>query len=78
MDTAAAWIDFNRNAVFDDTELISMSQYNNNISVGSFTVPDDAVIGQNLRMRVSNIFNNVSDPCGNAFGEVEDYIITRK
>ena len=75
LDNAAAWIDFNRNAVFDDTELITMSQYNNNISNGSFTVPDDAVYGQNLRLRVSNIYNNVSDPCGNAFGEVEDYII---
>ena len=75
LDNAAAWIDFNRNAIFDDTELINMSQYNNNISNGSFTVPDDVVYGQNLRMRVSNIYNNISDPCGNAYGEVEDYVI---
>jgi len=75
LDNAAVWIDFNRNAIFDDTELITMSQYNNNISNGSFTVPDDVVYGQNLRMRVSNIYDNISDPCGNAYGEVEDYVI---
>ena len=75
-DKAAAWIDFNRNGIFDDLELISMSNYTNNTSIGSFTVPNDAVIGQNLRIRVSNVYNNIIDPCGNAFGEVEDYLIT--
>ena len=53
-----------------------MSNYTNNTSIGSFTVPNDAVIGQNLRIRVSNVYNNIIDPCGNAFGEVEDYLIT--
>jgi len=76
LDKAAAWIDFNRNGIFDDLELISMSNYTNNTSIGSFTVPNDAVIGQNLRIRVSNVYNNIIDPCGNAFGEVEDYLIT--
>ena len=75
-DKAAAWIDFNRNGIFDDLELISMSNYTNNTSIGSFTVPNDAVIGQNLRIRVSNVYDNIIDPCGNAFGEVEDYLIT--
>lgn len=75
-DQAAAWIDFNDNLIFDSSESINMSTYVNNISTGSFTVPDDAVIGQNLRMRVSNIYDNTIDPCISAFGEVEDYLIT--
>lgn len=74
-DQAAAWIDFNRNGVFDNTESITMSNYNNNISTGSFTVPNDAVTTDILRMRVSNIFNSTIDPCGSAFGEVEDYLV---
>ena len=75
-DQAAAWIDFNRDAVFDTTELINMSGYTNNISTGNFTVPNDVVLGQTLRMRVSNIYNNTIAPCGNVSGEVEDYLIT--
>tara|TARA_B110000003_G_scaffold9602_1_gene9879 strand:+ start:155 stop:3418 length:3264 start_codon:yes stop_codon:yes gene_type:complete len=76
LDKAAAWIDFNRNGVFDTSELINMSDYISNTSNGTFTVPNDAVIGQTLRMRISNIFDNIIDPCGNAFGEVEDYLVT--
>lgn len=75
-DQAAVWIDFNRNGVFDSSELINMPSYTNNISTANFTVPNDAVLGQNLRMRVSNIYDNTIDPCGNAAGEVEDYLIT--
>lgn len=76
LDKAAAWIDFNRDAIFDNSELITMSTYASNTSTGSFNVPNDAVIGENIRMRVSNIYDNSINPCGNAFGEVEDYLIT--
>jgi len=75
-DQAAVWIDFNRNGIFDSSELINMPSFTNNISTTNFTVPNDAVLGQNLRMRVSNIYDNTIDPCGNAAGEVEDYLIT--
>ena len=77
-DTAAAWIDFNNNRTFNDNELIEMSKYLNNISTGTFTVPEDAVIDQNIRMRTSNIFDKEINPCGNVFGEVEDYLIKIK
>lgn len=74
-DAAAAWIDFDNNGVFDPVELINMSDYMNNQSTGSFTVPIDAVLNEQLRMRVSNLTNSAIDPCGFAFGEVEDYLI---
>ncbi len=76
LDKAAVWIDFNRNGVFDDSELINMSEYTNHISNGSVTVPNDAVLGQTHRMRVRNIYDNTITPCDEASGEVEDYVIT--
>lgn len=75
-DVAAAWIDFNHNAEFEASEEITMSSYVANVSTGSFTVPTGAVLGEAVRMRVSNIYNNVTDPCGSFFGEVEDYLVT--
>ncbi|MFY0672746.1 MAG: T9SS type A sorting domain-containing protein [Bacteroidia bacterium] len=75
LDTAAVWIDFNRDAVFEETELVLKSDYLNNLASGSFTVPNDAVANETLRMRVSNIYNSGIDPCGSAFGEVEDYFV---
>ncbi len=75
-DTTAAWIDFNKNATFDDHELIVMSeltQYHE--SFGSFTVPVDAELGP-TRMRVRNQYWNQSPvPCGSLTGEVEDYTV---
>ncbi|TCK68845.1 putative secreted protein (Por secretion system target) [Winogradskyella wandonensis] len=72
-DVAAAWIDFNKNAEFDATEEISMSNYVSNTATGSFTVPNDAILDQVSRIRFSNIYNNTIQPCGGFFGEVEDY-----
>ncbi|WP_299888059.1 GEVED domain-containing protein [uncultured Lacinutrix sp.] len=75
-DVAAAWIDFNNNAEFEPSEAITMSNYVANVSTGSFTVPNDAVLNETIRLRVSNIYNNNTDPCGTFFGEVEDYLVT--
>lgn len=74
-DVAAAWIDFNRNAEFDDNEKITMSSYVSNTSTGSFTVPENAILDVESRIRFSNIYNNTIDPCGAFFGEVEDYLV---
>ena len=75
VDVAAIWVDFNGDAHFDETELIKMSNYTNNISKGTISFPENTVLNKNIRMRVSNIYNNTLTPCGVAFGEVEDYII---
>ena len=78
-DTAYAWIDFDRSGSFDDNELITMSMFNNHISIGAFTVPELEEYGATT-MRVRNIYgdNVTADPCGSYFGEVEDYTIQLK
>jgi hypothetical protein len=75
-DTAYAWIDYDRNGTFDGDELIIMSQFNNHISSGTFTVPPIDEFGATT-MRVRNIYGNsvTADPCNSYFGEVEDYTI---
>ena len=76
LDTAYAWIDFDRSGSFDEDELIRMSVFNNHISMGSFTVPKLEEYGATT-MRVRNIYadNPTANPCGSFFGEVEDYTI---
>lgn len=77
-DVAAAWIDYNNNAEFESSEQITMSNYISNTATGSFTVPNTAVLNQQVRLRVSNIYDNQINPCGSFFGEVEDYLVTFK
>lgn len=77
-DRIYAWIDWNRNAVFEATEMISLSVPSasaNHTSTGTVMIPPNAQDGlTTMRVRVvySTSFN---DPCGNTFGEVEDYAI---
>ncbi len=76
LDVAFAWIDYDGSSTFDPNELITMSAFDNNASTGTFTVPD--VGGRSVTtMRVRSIYgNNVpAEPCGDFFGEVEDYTI---
>ena len=76
LDTARAWIDFNQNFEFEETERVEMSGYVENISTGTVSVPADAVVGA-TRLRIRNIYNAeaITDPCNDYFGEVEDYTI---
>lgn len=75
LDTISAWIDWNDDKMFSSAEKITMTVIGaDNISRGTFTVPGEAVTGQ-LRMRVRNIYNAPSDPCGEYYGEVEDYTV---
>jgi GEVED domain/Secretion system C-terminal sorting domain len=77
-DTVGAWIDFNKNANFDNSEYITMSSFNSShISNGSFTVPANAMMNTPLRMRVrSNYYVSTVQSCGSSiYGEVEDYTI---
>jgi len=80
----SAWIDFNRNGVFETSERILTSPVANgspNPVTVSFTVPANAVQGLGLRMRVGMLYSNTAgaaiiDGCGNypnVLGEFEDY-----
>ncbi|MEN0006834.1 MAG: GEVED domain-containing protein, partial [Bacteroidota bacterium] len=77
-DAAYAWIDFNHNTEFDTNEAIPMSNFDEQyISYGEVIVPEDALLGETiLRVRNTYLNNQISDPCSNYFGEVEDYTIT--
>lgn len=69
------WIDFNRNGIFDPSELILNSAPNTTPVVsGTFTVPASAVQNKMLKMRVALRYNNSADACTPYdYGEVEDY-----
>jgi len=80
-----AWIDFNRNGSFEDSERVLMvsnaAANTQNPVTAQFTVPANAVIGQGLRMRASVFYYQLPNyvistaPCGTVglYGEVEDY-----
>ncbi len=84
-----AYIDFNKDGFFDDTEAVMdlpCNTFANNTATASFTIPNDAIEGSPLRMRVAGFYvgaNNAgfylpsSYLCGINFqyGEVEDYNI---
>ncbi len=86
-DGAAAWIDWNRNGIFEDSEKVLNSAVSTAIPTqytSSVTVPSTAVENQPLRMRIVYIYagasnNGISIPsdaaCGTNFyyGETEDY-----
>ncbi|WP_267402260.1 MULTISPECIES: reprolysin-like metallopeptidase [unclassified Chryseobacterium] len=78
----SAWIDFNRNGTFEDSEriLTSTATTANPVST-TFTLPANAVTGLGLRMRVGALYTSTSGSyigtaCGvytGAYGEFEDY-----
>lgn len=77
-DTAYAWIDYNKNRVFENSELITFSPYDAaHEALGTFTVP--YTVGTDttrLRIRSRYVFNDGSaEPCDTFAGEVEDYSV---
>jgi hypothetical protein len=70
-----AWIDYNGDAEFDDSELIITEPGIGNFATANFTVPATAKINETVRMRVRLGYwdSPVLDPCGTTLGEVEDY-----
>lgn len=75
IDRVHVWIDYNRNGTFDASEAIPMGIPVNKISSGTVSVPLNAVKGATT-MRVRVVYSETfDDPCGNAFGEVEDYTV---
>lgn len=75
----AAWVDYNKDGVFQSTERIAQSGSLGTLGTYtiSFTVPLTSAAG-NTRLRVREVFaqSNI-DPCAPAgFGETEDYVVT--
>ncbi len=70
----AAWIDYNKDAVFSPEEEVMYSQDagSNNVSV-NFTVPLDATANETITLRTRVSYWGTSNPCGTTLGEVEDY-----
>lgn len=74
-DLAGAWIDWNNDKFFSEEEAIAMGPYVNQIASGQATLPPYVDPGQ-YRLRVRNSYDTAVQPCGDAAGEVEDYLIT--
>ncbi len=73
-----AWIDFNRNGTFEAGEVVMQTAPNQTTPVTqTFSVPETAVTGKPLKMRVALRFNTTqTEPCGTyTYGEVEDYAV---
>ena len=72
-----AWVDWNRNGVFEDTERTNFPAFKNNITSANILVPSD--VEGNFTMRIRNVYHfnlpAVGIPCGDFPGEVEDYSI---
>ena len=68
-----AWIDYNKDSYFDQSEIIVFDSNTGSDAAGSFTVPDDA-LEDTVIMRVRlGYWGGFDDPCGTTLGEVEDY-----
>ncbi|MDA9312508.1 GEVED domain-containing protein [Vicingaceae bacterium] len=68
-----AWIDFNGDADFTVSERVLFDPNSGGGSINSFTVPSTALVGDTVTLRVRLSYWSDPEPCGNQFGEVEDY-----
>ena len=74
-DVGAAWIDWNRNGIFDDGKITFAGSPGNGPYTATIIPPAEAVSGQ-TRMRVRLGYSEELEPCGTTtYGEVEDYTI---
>ena len=75
---SAMWIDWNNDFEFDEDERVyHTTGYLSSPHSGSFTVPENAILGDH-RMRIVSDFSgsNPSNPCSASTGEFEDYKLT--
>ena len=76
-----AWIDYNNNGVFEDSEIVANSGTNFNPAsspfTASFTVPANAIKNIYLRMRVRSDYSSTDfNSCQNlTYGQTEDYAV---
>jgi len=68
-----AWIDFDGDADFSVAERVLYDPNSGSGSINTFTVPSAAKVGDTVALRVRLSYWSDPTPCGNAFGEVEDY-----
>lgn len=68
-----AWIDFNGDADFSVVERVLFDPNSGGSSMNTFMVPSAAKVGDTVTMRVRLSYWSNPEPCGNQFGEVEDY-----
>lgn len=67
------WIDYNNDAVFDNSERVIYDINTGGVGTGTFTVPATSV-SDTVKMRVRlGYWGGFDDPCGTSLGEVEDY-----
>ncbi len=73
-DRIHTWIDWNRNGQFEENEAVPMTVPDaNHRTYGIVNVPQGTLPGATT-MRVRCAYSTTfDDPCGNVFGEVEDY-----
>ncbi len=70
-----AWIDFNKDTDLDSGENVLFSPNSSGVASNTFTVPSNASVGDTVKMRVRLSYWNDATPCGDYFGEVEDYLV---
>ena len=68
-----AWIDFNGDADFTVAERVMFDPNSGGGSIATFTVPNTARVGDTVTLRVRVSYWSDPEPCGDQFGEVEDY-----
>jgi hypothetical protein len=75
-ETWRIWVDWNNDGDFYDAGELVGQGYGTGTLNGSFTVPANATLNANLRVRVSMRWNCYADPCSFfQYGEVEDYTL---
>jgi photosystem II stability/assembly factor-like uncharacterized protein len=79
LDTMFAWVDWNGNGTVSEPgeQLLMSALDGDHKSYTTFTVPHVPAVPDTVTMRVRAVYANqpVADPCGDYFGEVEDYSI---
>jgi len=69
-----SWVDFNGDREFDQAEAVLFRPNAGSFATANFTVPPNVQMGDTLRMRNRISYWSNPEPCGDAFGEVEDYL----
>ncbi len=72
------WIDFNGNTDFESNERVLFQPNSGGNSSATFTIPSRINADDTVTMRVRLSYWSDPVPCGDQFGEVEDYLILLK
>jgi len=71
--TVRIWIDWNKNGVFEDDEVMYSQYAGTDIQTGSFSIPDDALGDYRMRVRLS-WWTDLVGPCVTSdWGQVVDF-----